>query len=540
MTRRRCRALGEVQMGGSATGVFRGRQPTWWAALALAFALMVLVNPAGFIGGGQDDWHYLQAARCLREHGLCLPRDHWEARWPVVAPIALITSVLGESRLSVSIAPAIASVSALILLALVGNRMFGRPVGWVSALLLLLTPAFSIQLTQPSVEATELAFLFAGFLAVLTWQANPRPWSAFAAGLLFSLAIQVRETSVVAVPFALAHVWLRTPRPRRSDWAAAGIGFAIPFAIAFAVFAASTGDPFYRLKISMLHTQIWSSELVGPIDRQHSPLFNAHNIANWRMEPGIHVHWAIDGLLNLFVNAAGGLSFPLVTLALIFARRKIGAEATRQLLLCWLAALGYMACLIYALAIDPKPRMMLVPLSLMNMALALITLRLAEIGSALVSCALWLASVIVGLSLHYGHQRTSLMEATARQWIAQRPGQIEVELTTRKYLALVPSAQALPGIDAQKPFLIFVSAVPCQRWIEKSGLPPGTLSVAGSQKSTAIDRESAARVLCLFRYERQVPAPIMKVTVQRLRLAQFIGGGVGNSTASSATRERTT
>ena len=513
--------LGGLQVGGSAIDIFRGREPIWWGALALAFLLMLLLNPAGFIGGGQDDWHYLQAARCLREHGLCLPHNHWEARWPVVAPVALLTSALGESRFTVSIAPGIASLSAILLLALVGNRLFGRPVGWVSALLLLVTPAFSVQLTQPSVEAMELAFLFAGFLAILKWQTGRRLAWAFIAGLLFSLATQVRETAIVAVPFALGYIWLRPPQLRLADFAAAGIGFAIPFAIEFAWFAVATGDPFYRLKLSMAHTQIWSSELLRPIDREQSPFFNASNIANWRMEPGIHVYWAIDGFLNLFVDVVGGISIPVVTFALIFARRKIGAETSRQALTCWLVAIGYMACLIYALAIDPKPRMMLVPLSLTTTAMAVITLRLIEVGSALVSYSLWLASAIIGLSLHYSHQRTYFIERGAKHWIQQHPGQIEIEFTTRKYLSLVPSAQTLAGINADKPLLLIATTMPCRQWIGKSGLPSNSLSVLASQKNTAIQIPSIGGDLCLLQYRRHIASSLLAKAINRVRMEDY-------------------
>jgi len=518
---------GSGELGGIAQDFRAQSTRAWWAVLALAFLLILSINPSGFIGGGQDDWHYLQAARCLREHGLCLPHDHWEARWPVTAPIALVTAVLGESRVAVSIAPGIASLVAIFLMALIGNRLFGRPVGWLSALLLLITPAFSMQLTQPSVESTELVFIFAGFLCVLHWQEKQRPVFAVLAGLLFAMAVQVRETAIFAGLFA-GFLWVRGPKPRLSDLAAAAAGFAVPFLVEFAWFAASTGDPLYRRKLSMAHTQLWSSELLGPIDRQHWPFFNTANIAHWRMEPGLHVHWAIDGLLNLFINALAGLSLPIVALALIFGRRKLGPLWSRRTLAILLIAVAYMACLIYVLAIDPKPRMMLVPLSLTNMALALVTLRLREIGYPLLAGALWLASAIVGLSLQFAHQRTYYIEAASRRWIQQIPGQVEIEFTTRKYLALVPSAQRLPGISADQQFLLFASSVPCTEWVQKSGLGTGTLSVIATQKNTAIQLPSIGGELCLLRYNRRVPSKLMAATIQRLRVERLTRTGRGH------------
>jgi hypothetical protein len=489
----------------------------WGLGLVAAFAAMLLVNPSGFVGGGQDDWHYLQAARCLREHGLCLPHEHWSARWPVVGPIALFTFIFGESRFAVSIAPAIASFVALALLALIGNRLFARPAGWVSALLLLLTPAFAVQLSQPAVEATEVCFIFGGFLTVMKWQESPRVWWALLAGLLFSLAIQVRETALVAAPFAFLYLYVGKPKPRLLDVLAAALGFAIPFLAEFAWFAASIGDPFYRLKLSMAHTQIWSSELQGPIDRSHPPFFNKAYIANWRMEPGIHVHWAIDGLLNLFVNGLAGLSIPFVTLYLLFGRKKIGSVTAKQALTLLFLAVGYIACLIYAFAIDPKARMMVVALSMTNLALALITLRLRKIGYPLVAYATWIAAAILGLTLQYGHQRTDILEDAAKNWLSQRSGQVEVEPSTRKYLALLPAANRLPGLNADRPYLLFSSPTPCAEWIAKSGLPPHSLTVMEAQRNTRVLLPGIGGEMCLLRYDRTIPGPVLSAQIERVR-----------------------
>jgi hypothetical protein len=475
---------------------------------------MMLINPSGFIGGGKDDWHYLQAARCLREHGLCLPHDHWEARWPVVAPIAFFTRILGESRLSVSIAPAIASLCALILLALIGNRLFRRPVGWIAALLLLVTPAFAVQLSQPSVEATELCFIFAGFLAALKWQRRPNLIWAFAAGLLFSLAIQVRETALIAAPFAFAYLCVGKPKPKLSDLLVASVGFALPFLVEFVWFALSVGDPFYRLKLSIHHTQIWSSELLGPIDRSHSPFFNKDYIANWRLQPGIHVYWAIDGLLNLLVNGIAGISLPFVGLILIFGRRKLGSETWRNILFLWLVAVAYAAVLIYAFAIDPKARMMLVSISLTGTALAIAILRLREIGHSLVSYSICAAAAMLGITLQIGHERAPMMEAAARSWIAQHPGRIEIEWSARRFLALVPEAESLPSIEAEKEYLILSSRMSCADWVTKSGLPSGAVSVIASQPSVLIRANHAGR-LCLLRFNRPIKSSLLKAILRR-------------------------
>jgi hypothetical protein len=349
--------------------------------------------------------------------------------------------------------------------------------------------------------------------------------SSFLAGLFFSLAIQVRETALVAAPFAFIYLCLGKPKPKLLNLLTASAGFALPFLVEFVWFSISTGDPFYRLKLSIKHTQIWSSELLGPIDRSHSPFFNKAYIANWRMEPGIHVHWAIDGLLNLFVNGLAGFSLPFATLALLLGRKKIGPDVWRHGFTLVLAAIAYMACLIYPFAVDPKARMMLVALSMTNFAFALLIFRLREIGHALVAYALFLAAAILGIVLQYGHQRTTLIEMAANRWISLYPEQIETESSTRKYLALVPTAQSLPNLSAEKPLLLFAAATSCEKWVQDTGLPPGAITIIGRAKNTRIDLPGLGGELCLLRYERSIPDERMKSIIQRVRLRERVQNG---------------
>jgi hypothetical protein len=491
----------------------------WWIALALATAAVLLLNPVGFLGGGWDDWQYLHAARCWREFGPCIPQDHWQARWPVIAPIAIITGVFGESRFTVGIAPFLASVACLVLLAKIANRLFGPPIGWLSALLLLITMAFSVQLLDPSVEATELAFVLAAFLAILKWREDPQWYWPFVAGMLFSLAIQVRETAAIATAFAAVYVVAGKPRPTAADLALAAIGFAIPFAIEFIGFWVTTGDPFWRVHLSIRHTLIPSTELIGPVDTAHSPFFNKSYIANWRREPGLHVYWAVDGLLNLFANGKAGLFLLLIPALLVVNRKTLPKAERRVALALWLSALGYASVLIYVLAVDPKARMMFVPLTMLSVALALITWTLKERGHGALAYASWGATALLGSVLLYGHQRTDIIEDPASSWIAAHPDQIEIDENTRRYLALVPDAEALASIDAERNYLLYNSITGCKNWLRINGLPVGALSVSGEAKISNLGwldpRLSGA--LCLFRYNEPVTGKQIRAAIRRSR-----------------------
>ena len=440
----------------------------WWILLTAATALVLFVNPIGFIGGGWDDWQYLEAARCWRAHGPCLPHDHWQGRWPVIAPLAAITALLGESRLTVGLAPLTASVICLVLIAKVGNHLVGRPVGFLAALLFLAVPAFSIQLLDPMVEATELGFCLAGLTAMLNCRDRSGGAWPFVAGLMFGLAFQVRETAAVAILFAAGAVLVHRRSVRRSQGLAAVAGLVAPLLIEMFVMWMATGDPLWRRRLALAHTQIPSSELLGPIDLHHSPLFNPAYIANWRRDPGLHIHWLIDGIANLYVNAKASILLGIVPLLLLFYRAVFETRFRRIAWRVYAVALLYMAALVYALAIDPKARMMFLPLSALALLLAAMLTRLAEAGRRAIVATVVLAEAGTGLFILFIHPHVYPLEPAVAQWIKSAPGQIEVDENTRRHLALIPVAEALPAPSGSRPYFLVKSDANCSVWVVRA------------------------------------------------------------------------
>lgn len=493
-----------------------GSDRVWLLALAATIALLVLINPLGFIGGGWDDWQYLTAARCWVEHGPCLPRTHWEGRWPVFVPIAGIFALAGESRASLSIWPLAASTASALLLAMVGNKALGRPVGWVAAILFVATPAFSIQLLAPSVEALELALILGGAYAALRWHDHRSFGWALCAGLCFGLAFQVRETSVIAA--GLAALWVARKKPKVGDLLAGAIGFVTPLAIELLTFAMATGDPLFRRRLSVAHTQIPSSELLGPIDTERPPFFNPAYIANWKHQPGLHIHWAVDGLANLFVNSKMGLGLWLIPLLTAAGGDTLATVDRRRVLTLYGVAILVIAILIYALAVDPKARMMFVPLSLCSLSLAVLTLRYwANSRRLLISVAL-AAHMLVGLVILLIHQQTHALERPAAQWIERFDGQIEIDANTRRHLALVPAAERLPGLGADKEYLIYNSVMRCHQWLSESQVERKFQLIA-EKPISMIGQLSPEHggALCLLRYRVPTTADEVRSAIRRSR-----------------------
>lgn len=483
-------------------------EPRWIAVIAVTLALILVVNPVGFVGGGMDDWQYLNAARCWAEYGPCLPHDHWQGRWPIVAPLGATIALFGESRLTVGLPSLAYSAGCLGLLAMLGNRVAGRPVGYLSALLLLVTPVFAIGMLDPSVEAAELFFLLGGAWCVVAFTADRSPWWAFAAGLSLSMAFQVRETSIAAAPLALLALWLFARHDARA-WLFAAVGAAVPLIAEAIIFWLATGDPLWRRELSMAHTQIASTELDGPIDHNRSPLLNPNYIAHWKREPGIHVHWLIDGLLNLLCNAKAG--FTLSLSALLFAIYGRTLDRRRQSIVAWCLGIAlYWACfLIYILAIDPKPRMMLVPISLSAIALPILAIDRAEKGSRLLAWVTISASVFLSLLVTLTAPSMRAGEAAFAQWQRQFPGQIEADETMRRHFALVPGGGSLPDIGSGRPLLILRLEMRCSVWAREAAR--GSLTAVDRARLSTYDPEASRNPgnVCLFRYEQPMsPAAI--------------------------------
>ena len=185
----------------------------------------------------------------------------------------------------------------------------------------------------------------------------------------------------------------------------------------------------------------------------------------------------------------------------------------------YLLALFYAAILIYAFALDPKARVMFVPLTASSLALALLMWRLSVNGRTMLVWACTTAFAIMGLSLLFVHQRTDVIERPAATWIREFPGQIEMDSNTRKHLALVPESRTLPGLDSNRPYFLHLSPKHCALWIVKSRLPHGSIELVREQASSSVELVSASLSgsLCLFRYRRPMDVDVIQKAVRRAR-----------------------
>lgn len=442
------------------------------AAVVLLLALAIAINPVGFTGAGNDDQHYLAAARCwVAEAGPCLPQSHWWSRWPVVAPLAASLGLFGESRAAVGLAPLLYWAAALLGVGFVAGRWFGRNAGWLAMLLLGLTPVFTAAALQPTADNPELAFQLAALAAAtLALQRQSRGW-AIAGGVLAGMALQVRDTSVLFLgASALAWVFLDPERRKVLLWAIPGLlGVA---AAEMVVYAVAAGDPFFRYKLALGHVGVPSAELAASVDTSRSPLFNPDYVAGWRREAGVELFWPIDPWLNLLASARMNMTLVAAMVAvLLFGRMLGGRERQAALMIAGLAMLIALL-LVYGLAIDPKSRMFLSLAAAASVVTGALVAKALQGPSRVVLWALLAAVAAYQLNALAHYPDTYSGEAAAARWIASHPGAIEIDKAARGYLELLPQARALPLAGAGKPLRIAITLGACEALLESA--PAGT------------------------------------------------------------------
>jgi len=489
-------------MAGALSGERRWRPPAILVALA-AMLIALAINHAGYRGGGADDWHYLEAARCAAaQHALCVPQSHWWARFTLVAPMAVPLALGGESRLTLGIVPLLYAAAAISLFTLLVARWFGRAAAMLGGLLIATLPAISLVLLQPNVDTAELAFMLAALLAFDIGARSGRRSLAIAGGALLGLAILTRPSALALLPI-LALAAAAAPQLRRLVLPAA-LGLAAMLAAEAAAYWLWLGDPLRSWTLSLGHTSIPSAELPPGFHSARGPLFNPDYIAAWRPAMGIRIHWTVDPILNLLASPAIG---PLLIAALLLlALRRPAPVAPQGRLLLWLlgGAILWFGAITYAFAIDPKPRMFL------PVAAAAAAIFAAQADSlwregrrALVAA---LAAIVVAMNLVYAATIPDLrgLEPPAEQWVREFGPTLAVDDASRRFLTLVPGVSALPVDPPGGARFMTVALGPCAEvarfragWrIERMAV---TTTAAGEQASLCLFSRSASPATSLRR-----------------------------------------
>ena len=447
-----------------------------WLLVALVAVAVLIINPVGYIGGVQDDARYLTAARCWVEHAApCLPTNHWAVRWPAVAPLALFTGLFGESRFTVGLGPLLGWLATIMLVGALASAWFDRRAGLIAAALIASLPTIALSAVQPSIDNIELAFQLAALLAATMAYRRQCRWTALAAGVLAGLAVASRDTGLLFCAAAAAG-WLVLGREKRRVLLFAIPGLLGTLALEMLVYAAATGDAFFRYRLALAHTSLPSTELLG-VDTAKSPLFNPEIIAAWHRDAGIHWYWPIDSWANLVASPFVRDLFIAAALLAPFGWRAMPKLWRWRLARVLGGAMMMAMGLVYALAIDPKPRMFLALEAAIVIALAAMVSALMGRGRGLVPLTLVVVVILMSGWRLSSAVNTQLVEERARQWIAAHPNDLAIDELPRSVLALVPEAQALPPPSANTRFRMSGTGEVCETFglsiVDRVGERPG-------------------------------------------------------------------
>jgi len=453
-------------------GVLRASPALVAIALLLLIALPV---PVGYVGGGGDDWYYVQAARCAAAHGYCVPDTHWASRWPLVAPMGVVFRLLGDGAWQSMVVPLAYAMIAVALFVRLIERCHGPRVALVAGLVFASMAALARDGLQPNVEVVELAMVLAAANAGYeSWRRSDRRL-ALAAGLFLALAVQARMTSLAWLPIAALFVTFG-PRDLRRLGLPALAGFAVPLIIEGVIYGLAVGDPLLSFHLSSAHTRIATSELPPSVDLSKSPLFNPQFIAGWHPAMNIDLHWTINGVVNLLANPQIG---PVLMAALLMMWLRRQTLAWRDPAI-WLAvaAVLYTGALIYGLAIDPKARMFL-PIGAIGAALiGRFAVELIDAGERMLAGVLVVALILVGAVDTAQRFNMGAAGPLAGQWARESPGQVAVEDATRRFLTFDATVRTLPVFpEGNHGEMIMLIAGPCAQASPILRLAPGHWSL---------------------------------------------------------------
>jgi 4-amino-4-deoxy-L-arabinose transferase-like glycosyltransferase len=445
---------------------FGGRDWLMLAGLALVAAMLIAVNPIGYIGGHWDDGRYLAAAQAWVAHGAQLGHNHWSLRWPVVLPAVLAIHLFAATR-DVLMLPALAAFAALLVVYFAATRRaFGIEVAALAGFALVTTPELLIAATRLTADLPEALFWSAAIWAL--WFAGPaspqrRAW-LIGCGIAAGLAWATRETSLgllLLIACAFVCRWREIPR-RAYGWVS--LGFCAVALPEMALLARASGDLLYRFHIDLRHVQIASDNLAGGVDAASRVIADPELMARWRGSGPVRLFWPIDPWINLFAHPAYGLGFGAAAVAAIALRlqatalRLQSAELTQTRRLIRQIAFAVtvqVAVIVYVIATDPKPRMFLPSVVMVSLAFALAAHALLRTGrgpalvAALIAGKLIMTFVAIDLA-------TTFADVPAHAEVAEAAayGPVEVDRWTLSELALAPADAHLTQIPAPELLVI--------------------------------------------------------------------------------------
>lgn len=226
--------------------------PSWQYLLGL-FLLALLLRVACFTGLiASDDLVYSGFAQRIAEGRYALEYHHYAIRYGVILPVGLLYALIGVNEWSTIAVPLFASSLSVVLLALIGTKLFGIRAGLIAAVLL---ATFPLQLSLGTVLLPESIVECYVLLAVLVyvWTEDQAPLArGVLAGALIAVAYLTKEPALFIAPALLIDAALRR-RWRQAFGIAIGVGTVI--VLEHAYYLTIAGDLMFRPHAMALHNR---------------------------------------------------------------------------------------------------------------------------------------------------------------------------------------------------------------------------------------------------------------------------------------------
>lgn len=221
--------------------------------IAISLALFLALTAYAWVGYlGSDDVTYADGAYGWIE-SFPYVGGHGTVRYTITVPMALSFVALGESEVSMTLPTLLYGLGLIALLVLMLHRAAGALPACFTAALLITSPLLVTWATIASVDIVEAFFIFASlFLFHAASQAASRWRLLLAAGALAGLGFLTRETTVFFLVFYGFAFLLGYGIKRLEHFVMAAGFFAVWFA-EVVYFFIMTGDPLYRINISLNH-----------------------------------------------------------------------------------------------------------------------------------------------------------------------------------------------------------------------------------------------------------------------------------------------
>lgn len=296
--------------------------------IALSLVLFLALTAYAWVGYlGSDDVTYADGAYGWIE-SFPYVGGHGTVRYTITVPMALSFIAFGESEFSMTLPTLLYGLGLIALLVLMLYRSAGAMPACFVALLLITSPLLVTWATIASVDIIEAFFIFGSlFLFHAAGQRRDRWRLLFAAGALAGLGFLTRETTVFFLVF-YGFAFLLGYGIKRLEHFIMAAGFFAVWLAEVAYFFIMTGDPLYRINISLNHD--------STIDRTIDVAGN------------VIAHPIIDPLLVILANQEFAILFWAIipaALWLLLSRRVEPAVRRMALLFCsvgliWLLCVG--------------------------------------------------------------------------------------------------------------------------------------------------------------------------------------------------------